>query len=254
MRSLLGRRRPLTHRVAAVEVDLPTRARQAVVDAAVAARALTADVDAALATRDTAIDARELRANRGQAGGYATLDADGQLPAGQFRTHSHAQAEVTGLEAALAARPAMRILHKTLDQARNLAALGDCTEMGFQAAPNTDYGILVTVIFQTAATSVGPRFSINGPADGLLTSWHSEIETAAGPSTSAVNLKSQIAPDAAHVVASIDQANTPRIARLQGTWRSGATRGLVTVRFGAEVDGTAITVKRGSWGLVIPLP
>ena len=266
------------------------------------------------------LEARELVANRGVAGGYASLDGAGRLPVGQLcahdhaqadvanlatdlagkaptshghgqaeitglvvdlagkaagahghgqadvtnlvadlgskasSVHAHAQADVTGLVAALGARPAFQVLHKTADQSRDLTALTDCTGLSFQADALASYGFIMTTIFQTAATSVGPRFSMNGPAGGQLTSWRSEIEVTGGPSTSAVNIRSVSVPDTEHVVASVDQANTSRVARLQGAWRNGANAGPVTVRFGAEVAGTNITVKQGSWGLVFPLP
>jgi hypothetical protein len=112
---------------------------------------------------------------------------------------------------------------------------------------------MFTVIFTSAATAVGPKFSLAGPAGGVLTSWRSEIEVTGGPSTSAVSVKSQTVPDAEHVTASIDVANAPRVARLQGSWLNGATWGLVRLRFGSEVAGTTITIKRGSWGVVYPL-
>lgn len=200
------------------------------------------------------LDARELAANRGVAGGYASLDGAGTLPVGQLCAHRHGQADVTGLVAALGVRPVFQVLHKTADQSRDLTALTDCTGLSFQVDANASYGFIMTTIFQTAATSVGPKFSMNGPAGGQLTSWRSEIEVTGGPSTSAVNVRSVVAPDTEHVTASVDQANTPRVARLQGSWRNGVTAGTVTARFASEVAGTAITVKQGSWGVVFPLP
>lgn len=224
----------------------------------------------------TALDARELVANRGVAGGYAILDGAGRLPAGQLcshghpqidvtnlvpdlagkaaTVHAHAQADISGLVADLAARPAFQVLHKTADETRRLTTLADCGGLGFQAAVNASYGFLITAVFQTAATTVGPKFSMNGPAGGLLTSWRSEIEVTGGPSTSAVNVRSVTVPDTEHVVASVDQANTSRVARLHGAWRNGGNPGTVTLRFGSEVSGTNITVKQGSWGLVFHLP
>ena len=167
--------------------------------------------------------------------------------------HRHAIDDTVGLTAGVAARPPFQILHKTADERRSLTTLADCSGLVFRAEANASYGFLLMAVFQTAATTVGPKFSMNGPSGGLLTSWRSEIEITGGPSTSAVNVRSVTVPDTEHVVSSVDQANTSRVARLQGSWRNGPTAGSVALRFGSEVAGTNITVKQGSWGLVFPL-
>lgn len=236
------------------------QAANTALEEALALRALTSDVDGSVASLTTAVNARALAAT--VASDFAVRDAAitarplAVTVAADLATRDaaiNARALAADLTAGLASRPAFILLQKLTDEPRSLTTLGDCAGLSFLAAAGAAYGFLITAIFQTAATAVGPSFAMNGPTGGMLTAYRSEIEITGGPSTAAVNVKSQTAPDVAHVTASVDMANTPRVARLQGIWRNGGTPGNVGVRFASEVAGTAITVKRGSWGIVYPL-
>lgn len=173
--------------------------------------------------------AKESNANRGQPNGYAALGSDGRVPASQV---------------------GVSFMRKPSDQAASVTALADCTGLSFEVAANTDYAFSFVIVFQSAATSTGLALSINGPAAPIETAWMSEIQLTGGASTTASQEKALAAPDVSHVTSSIDAANTRRVARLEGVWRNGANAGTVTVRFASEVAGSAVTIKRGSWGMV----
>lgn len=167
-------------------------------------------------------------------------------------SHGHAQSDVTGLVTALSARIAGAKLVTTADQTRTLTALADIPGLGFTAEANTDYGFVLFIIYQSAATNCGVSLTVNGPASpsGRAPVWDSGIQVTGGPSTTAMQHKAQVAADALHTTATVDTANTPRIARFHGTWPVGSTGGTITPRFASEVAGTEIKVLKGSWLLI----
>lgn len=178
------------------------------------------------------------------------LDTDSRLS--DARTplaHGHAQADVTGLVDSLAAKLAGLKRQTTQDYTRSLTALDDIPELGFTGEANVDYAFLLLLFYQSAATTCGISMSMNGPASpsGRSPSWDSGVQITAGPSTSAVQHKAQIAADALHTTASVDAANTTRVGRFFGLWPVGATGGTITPRFASEVAGTVVTIKKGSW-------
>lgn len=250
MRALLRRRRPLAIVLAGVQADLGgAQADIVAVQADLPSRATTAAVNAALAVRDAAIDVRELIANRGRAGGYPALDGAGRLPAGQLPTHGHGQADVTGLDAALAARPSHTFTQTLQDHARTQTSLADVGDFPQAVLANTDYAFELVLFYQSAAVGCGLSLSMNGPASpaGRQPVWESAIQTTGGPSLSAINTKAQSAADALHTTASVDAANTPRIARYFGFWPVGRVGGTLAIRFASEVANTEVKILRGSW-------
>jgi len=64
------------------------------------------------------------------------------------------------------------------------------------------------------------------------------------------NLQEQTftAADGTITTASIDTANTRRVALIKGTVSIGGTAGTVTAIFGSGVPGSSVTIKKGSWG------
>lgn len=172
---------------------------------------------------------KESAANRGQPNGYAALGANGRVPAAQLGITS---------------------LRKATDQASSATGLTDVADLGFAVEPNTDYAFTFVLAFQTAATTTGLSLSLNGPAAPIEATWMSEIQLTGGASTTTAQEKALTAADSAHTTASIDAANTRRVARVEGVWRNGPNAGRVTLRFASEVANSAVTIKRGSWGMV----
>lgn len=186
------------------------------VEAALEARPLAAAVAADLATRDAAISARALS---------------------------------TDLTMGFAARPTHAYARAIADANSIVTALADIPGLLIALAADTDYSLELVLFYQSAAVGTGLSLSLNGPAvaAGRKAMWESAIQTAGGPSTTALNVKAQVAADALHTTASVDAANTPRIARFFGCWPVGGVRGNLTARFASEVANSQVRILRGSW-------
>lgn len=182
---------------------------------------------------EAALAARELVASKGQANGYAGLDGTGKVPLPQLPALGGGS---------------ISVVKKTADQQSIATALADVTDLTFTLLPNTDYGFEFLVLFRTPATTTGINLSVQGPASPAEAAWSSDIMLSGAAGTDGYQSKAQVAGDAAHLTASIDAANATRIARLQGSWRTGAAGGALTLRFATEVVNSAVIVRRGSWG------
>lgn len=186
------------------------------VEVALGARPLAATVAADLASRDADIAARALAAD---------------------------------VTAGFVARPVFAFARTIADANSIVTALADIPGLLIALAADTDYSVELVLFYQSAAVGTGLSLSMNGPAVavGRKAMWESAIQTAGGPSTTALNIKAQVAADALHTTASVDAANAPRIARFFGCWPVGGVRGNLTARFASEVANSQVRILRGSW-------
>lgn len=160
-----------------------------------------------------------------------------------------AKADLAAMTAALAARPVHAFARTTQDYTSTATALADIGELPVTVVVDTDYSFELVLFYQSAAVGCGVSLSMNGPAVAVGRSpvWESTIQTTGGPSSSALNVKAQLAANALHTTASVDAANTPRIARYFGVWPVGAAGGSLAPRFASEVASTQVKILRGSW-------
>lgn len=135
------------------------------------------------------------------------------------------------------------IVKTTADQAISVTTLTDIAGLSMPIAANADLIFEALLVWQSAAATTGIRLAINGPAGALEITALVEIQTSA----TAFALQLHTGYQGGAATASIDTANTRRVARLSGVVRNGATAGAVSVQAASEVAGSAVTVKRGSW-------
>jgi hypothetical protein len=131
-------------------------------------------------------------------------------------------------------------------------SLADVTGLSFSIEANKNYLVQFFIIFQTAATTTGAFFSINGPASPTLV--HALVETPQGSiGTDMYRTQPVIAYNDGATATAIDTANTNRLARITAIIQNGSTAGTLIARFATEVSGSAVTVKAGSCGVLMEL-
>lgn len=138
------------------------------------------------------------------------------------------------------------IVKKGADESFTATTLADVAGTALTMAANADYEFDYLVIFQTAATTTGIWLALNGPTGLIELSALVETQTAPTTWSSAVHL----AYNGGATTASIDAANTRRIARIRGIVRNGTTAGNLVLRAASEVSGSAVTIKRGTIGVL----
>lgn len=137
----------------------------------------------------------------------------------------------------------MAVVKKAADQAFTAVALASDSHLLVPLAANADVGFEFLIVWQSAATTTGVQFALSGPAGLVELAALVEVQLTAATWQSAVH----VAYDSGAVTASIDAANTRRIARIKGVVRNGANAGNLVLRCRTEVNNSAITVKRGSF-------
>jgi len=137
----------------------------------------------------------------------------------------------------------------TADRQTTTTAYGDITGLTVPVNANTDYNFSCSLIFQSAATTTGFAFSVNGPASPTLIDYTVSYQTTANAtaSTALMTVRHDTAYNAMAAVASTIAATTNLRATIEGTLSNGATAGTLAIRFLSEVNASAITVKKGSY-------
>ena len=154
----------------------------------------------------------------------------------------------SSVQAQLNSKPTMAVFKKTADQSSTSTTLADVTDLSFSAAANTDYAFEFFVVFQSAATTTGIELAVNGPSGSAFTYVARPQVTNTGNGTDNFQEQTFVAADGTITTASIDTANTRRVALISGAVSVGANSGTVTLRFGSKVSSSSVTIKKGSWG------
>lgn len=115
----------------------------------------------------------------------------------------------------------------------------DVTGLSFAVVAGTIYRFQATIIYNSAATTTGSRWSVNGPASPTMLAFMSRYSNGANAEGFAV----QNAYDAAPVSAT--SLTTGNIAIITGIVQPSAN-GTFIVRFASEIASSAITAKAGS--------
>jgi len=132
------------------------------------------------------------------------------------------------------------------DRSATGAALVDVPDLNFQLDANKSYAFYFDGFYTAAATTTGLGLAVNGPAASFV-GYGVEIATSnAGAWVSGASL----AYDGG-VLATSSLGTTPCPFHVYGTVTTTAA-GVLTLRGRSEVAGSAVTIKRGSFGVLIP--
>ncbi len=155
-------------------------------------------------------------------------------------------ADVDALEVrATALEPAATMRHMTDNVSNSTLVLSDATGLSFPVAANATYIFEFTVYSFSAVTSTGIALSVNGPASptyiryGILSTL--STSTAGGNGWNAYETAVVFGSNLAV------EANSPP-STLTGYLVNGVNAGTLTLRFRSEIDTSAVTIVRGSWG------
>lgn len=172
--------------------------------------------------------------------------ANAALAAFDWSAPTQATWEAQQAAANIAGPPVRCKLNADLPNSTNV--LADCPGLSFQLAANASYGFQFDGTYTAAAATTGLQIGLNGPASSFITAALFVWESATG----------------AHRVLVASAFNTPVLGaastgatalpfRIWGNLTTTAA-GLFVVRFRSEVNGSAVTIKRGSTGLLFGVP
>jgi hypothetical protein len=167
-------------------------------------------------------------AEKGQASGYASLDAGGKVPSAQ-----------------LPSVDPWTVLKLANDFTTSSGTAVDVTGLGFTPAPNTDYMFEAVLYLRTASATVNPRPGLawpTGMTDGVATVEESQSATAQILAMGNVNAAILAA------VGGIPNTTQSWPALVYGAAKAGASpSGQVRIQVASETAGTNVTVKAGSY-------
>ena len=118
--------------------------------------------------------------------------------------------------------------------------LADVTGLSFNVTAGITYRFEAVIAYNSAATTTGSRWTINGPASPTLLSYTSSYPTSSTGQTN--NYAAAYSIPAASNASSLTTGN---LALLTGIIKPSAS-GTVVIRFASEVSNSAITAKAGS--------
>lgn len=140
------------------------------------------------------------------------------------------------------------VVRRTADQAfsdgTNLANVAD---LAFAVDAGHKYRFRFVVFFTAAAGTTGIVLSVNGPASPTYLQFGAII----GESATAFRTIAATVYDTALV--GTNSAGT-LMAIVEGVVENGANSGTLALRCRTEVNGSAVTVKRGSYGEIAEVP
>lgn len=126
-------------------------------------------------------------------------------------------------------------------------ALSDVTGLSFSLTANRSYAFEFWVRFQSAATTTGAQYALNGPAATYFV--YSVTTSLTGAAAGAPTVRMARAANVGVASASVDSANSDMLVLISGMIRPTAD-GTLIVRNATEVAASAITTKQGSCGVL----
>ena len=144
----------------------------------------------------------------------------------------------------------IQVLRTTAPQTVNGTSYRDITGLSFALAANESRAFMFYVVFRSAATTTGFRFSINGPA-GATADYHIRMQTIANTSTalSASWLEGHcVVFDTLTVLTSTIAAGVDLVCMITGRVVNGATPGNLAARVASELANNDLVIQPGSWG------
>ncbi len=126
------------------------------------------------------------------------------------------------------------------DTANSTTSFADVTGLTFAVTSGETYVFEAWIVYETAATTTGSKWAVNGPASPTLLSYSVETPTAA--TTSRIDFASTYDGTGPSTQTSgIGQC----LAKIEGVVKVSAS-GTFALRFGSEVASSAVTAKAGS--------
>lgn len=130
------------------------------------------------------------------------------------------------------------------DVSNNTTNLANCTGLSFPLAANTSYGFWFDGAYTSVGATTGIQIAVNGPAMSFL---GVNLQVA----ESATSYRSLVAGAYDTPVLGVNSGGaTPLPFSITGNVTTTAAGNLI-VRFRSETNGNAVTIKRGTQGLLI---
>jgi len=140
-----------------------------------------------------------------------------------------------------------RYVHMTADQSNSTLVLSDVTEMAFPIVAAGVYIFEFNLMVVTAATTTGLVVAVNGPASPTYVRY----EFFSAVSNSTMNTAGAATFDTAIVAgAGLTVATAPLLNLVTGYVVNGVNAGTLQLRMRSEIDTSAATIQRGSWGRI----
>lgn len=143
------------------------------------------------------------------------------------------------------------LVRKTANQTINGNAYQDITDLSFSISANTTYYFDFIIIFQSAATTTGFGFSINGPTSPTVIDYVVDYQTTANATggTDVFSQRHDTAYDAMAATASTVSASVNLRARVYGIIRPSAA-GTLAARVRSELANNNLSVRAESIGIL----
>jgi hypothetical protein len=208
------------------------------------------EITTAVTTHEGAADPHtgyQRESEKGQASGYASLDGSTKVPFAQLPSGTGASEVAVGNHTHSGAT-GDTIVVKTADQAFTATSFGDDTALTFPVSLGVRYWVSFWIIYQSALTTTGARFGVNGPAAPTLIALESKKQITVGGTASTDMFSTAIltAYDTALPASTAEPAALTNLhCRIEGVFQP-SVGGSLTLRVQSEVNGSAITVKAGS--------
>lgn len=137
------------------------------------------------------------------------------------------------------------VVHKTADQSNATLVLSDVTDLSFPVLAAATYIFEFDVLTHSVVNTTGLVLAVNGPASPTYVRYASSI---IGTSLSVFVGGADAFEDVIVSSAASANATNPVPMRLNGYLVNGVNAGTLQLRMRSEVDLSAATIQRGSWG------
>lgn len=137
----------------------------------------------------------------------------------------------------------VRYAYLTADRATTSTAYANVTDLSFAVDANTNYEMVCSIVYQTAATTTGIGLSLNGPASPNLVVG----QFIANTSATALNGRSFNAYNGGNKTTGVQTANANTYGTFRAYFRNGGTAGTLQLRYASEVSGSTATIKANSY-------
>jgi hypothetical protein len=142
----------------------------------------------------------------------------------------------------------VQTLRTTGTQTINGTTYQDISGLTISASANTDYAFLCHIVFQSASTTTGFGFAVNGPTGSSGINYLVHYQTNNSGSTgSHLTMRTDTSFDAMSAVSSTVTAGADLMTRIEGSVQVGATPGTLALRVRSELSNNDLTVRKGSW-------
>ncbi len=187
----------------------------------------------------------------------ATLESDINSSLGQLAAKIRAEVITWAATISVTVKPAEVLVlglsddqisgvRKSSDDSTQSTAFTDVAGLKFSLSPNSHYRFKFKGAYTTAAGTTGIQLSVNGPAAPNFMRAVGHIFTGSGTVISGA-----IGAYDAAIAATAGGGSTPLPFEIEGTVSTGDAGGDFALRFRTEINNSAVTILRGSFGELI---